>query len=74
MPMETILQIQIPKLENNVCLTGDELESMGVFPTNLQCFTYYHYVLFQKDDKRVILKPLPHNLYKVIRIYDFICA
>jgi hypothetical protein len=74
MPMETILQFPIPKLENNVCLTGDELESMGVFPTNLQCFTYYHYVLFQKDDKRVILKPLPHNLYKVIRIYDFVCA
>jgi len=74
MPMETVLQIKIPKLENNVCLTGDELESMGVFPTNLQCFTFYHYVLFQKDDKRVILKPLPHNLYKVIRIYNFICA
>ena len=74
MPMETILQLPIPKLENDVCLTGDELESMGVFPTNLQCFTYYHYVLFQKDGKRVILKPLPHNLYKVIRIYDFVCA
>lgn len=74
MPMEAILQIPIPKLENNTCLTADELESMGVFPTNLQCFTYYHYVLFQKDNKRVILKPLPHNLYKVIRIYDFIRA
>jgi hypothetical protein len=72
--METFLQIPILKLENNICLTGDELESMGVFPTNLQCFTYYHYVLFQKDNKRVILKPLPHNLYKVIRIYDFISA
>ncbi len=72
--METFLQIPIPQLENNVYLTGDELESMGVFPTNLQCFTYYHYVLFQKDDKRIILKPLPHNLYKVIRIYDFVCA
>ena len=72
--METMLHFTIPKLKTNVCLTSDELESMGVFPTNLQCFTYYHYVLFQKDNKRIILKPLPHNLYKVIRIYDFICA
>ena len=72
--METILQIQTPTLEKNICLTGDELESMGVFPTNLQCFTYYHYVLYQKDNKRIILKPLPHNLYKVIRVYDFISA
>lgn len=72
--METILQIPTIKLEKNMCLTSDELESMGVFPTNLQCFTYYHYVLYQKDNKRIILKPLPHNLYKVIRIYDFISA
>ncbi len=72
--METILQIQTQTLEKNICLSGDELESMGVFPTNLQCFTYYHYVLFQKDNKRIILKPLPHNLYKVIRVYDFISA
>ncbi len=72
--MEAILQIPVPQLENNACLTGDDLELMGVFPTNLQCFTYYHYVLFQKDNKRVILKPLPHNLYKVVRIYDFISA
>ncbi|MBN2612857.1 MAG: hypothetical protein JXB00_14975 [Bacteroidales bacterium] len=72
--METTLQIQTPKLEKNNCLSGDELESMGVFPTNLNCFSYYHYELYQKGDKRVILKPLPHNLYKVIRVYDFISA
>ncbi|MBN2214288.1 MAG: hypothetical protein JW723_08585 [Bacteroidales bacterium] len=72
--METILQSPVLKLRNNICLTGDELESLGVSPTNLQCFTYYHYVLYQKGNKRIILKPLPHDLYKVIRIYDFISA
>jgi len=68
--------VQIPtlKLKRNICLNGDELESMGIFPTNLYCFTYYHYVLYQKGNKRIILKPLPYNLFKVIRIYDFISA
>lgn len=74
MPMETILQIPVQKLEKNICLTGDELDSMGVYPTNLQCFTYYHLVLYKKDNKRVILKPLPHDLFRVVRIYDFIGA
>lgn len=72
--METILQIPTLKLEKNMCFTGDELKHLGVFPTDLQCFTYYHYVLYQKGNKRIILKPLPHDLYKVIRIYDFISA
>ena len=72
--METTLQIPVLQLEKNSCLTGDELDSMGVLPTNLQCFTYYHYVLYQKGNKRVILKPLPHNMYKVVRIYDFVSA
>ena len=72
--METILQTPTLKLEKNACFTSGELESLGVFPTNLQCFTYYHYVLYQKGNKRIILKPLPHDLYKVIRIYDFISA
>ena len=72
--METTLHFPILKLKKNTCLTGDELESMGICPTNLHCFTYYHYDLFQKDNKRIILKPLPHNIYKVIRIYDFISA
>ena len=72
--METILQTPTLQLEKNMCLTSDELTTLGVFPTNLQCFTYYHYVLYQKGNKRIILKPLPHNLFKVIRIYDFVSA
>jgi hypothetical protein len=72
--MELTVQIPALKLKRNICLSGDELESMGIFPTNLYCFTYYQYVLFQKGNKRIILKPLPHNLFKVIRIYDFISA
>jgi hypothetical protein len=72
--MEPAVQIQPIKLKKNKCLSGDELESMGIFPTNLYCFTYYHYVLYQKDNKRIILKPLTYNLFKVIRIYDFVSA
>lgn len=72
--METILQTPALKLKRNMRISGDELESMGIFPTNLHCFDYYHYVLYEREDKRIILKPLPHNLFKVVRVYDFISA
>ncbi len=72
--MEAIIQTPKIKLEKGICLSGDELKNAGIFPTNLQCFTYYHYVLYQKGNKRIILKPLPHDLFKVIRTYDFIPA
>ncbi len=72
--MEALLQTPTVKIEKNMCLSGEELQSIGIFPTNLQCFTYYRYVLYQKENKRVILKPLPHNLFKVIRTYDFMPA
>ena len=72
--MEALVQTPTLKLERDMCLTGEELQSMEVFPTNLQCFTYYQYVLYQKGNKRIILKPLPHNLFKVIRTYDFVPA
>lgn len=69
--MEAFVQTSTTTLKKDMCLSGEELQSIGVFPTNLQCFTYYHYVLYQKEDKRIILKPLPHNLFKVIRTYNF---
>ncbi len=72
--MEPGVQILTTKLKRNICLSGDELESIGVFPTNLYCFTYYRYVLYQKGNIRIILKPMPYNLFKVIRIYDFLSA
>jgi len=72
--MESTVKTTTLKLKRNTCFSGDELESMGVFPTDLQCFTFYHYVLYQKENKRIILKPLPHNLFKVIRVYEFISA
>jgi hypothetical protein len=72
--MQSTVQTPTLKLERNKCLSGNELESMGIFPTHLQCFTFYNYVLYQKENKRIILKPLPHNLFKVIRVYDFISA
>jgi len=72
--MEALVKTSTLKLEKDYCLSGEELRKIGVLPTNLQCFTYYHYVLYQKGNKRIILKPLPHNLFKVIRIYDFLPA
>jgi hypothetical protein len=72
--MEALVQTLTLKLEKDMCFTGDELKGMGIFPKNLQCFSFYHYVLYQKGNKRIILKPLPHNLFKVIRTYDFVPA
>jgi hypothetical protein len=72
--MNTLVQTPTQKLQNGSCLSGDELSTLGVTPTNLQCFTYYHYVLYEKGEQRIILKPLPHNLFKVIRSYQFIPA
>jgi hypothetical protein len=72
--METLVLTPALKLEKDMCFSSIELQNMDILPTNLQCFTYYHYVLYQRDNKRIILKPLPHNLFKIIRIYDFIPA
>ena len=74
MIMEAILQSPKVQLQKNVCFSGSELQEMGVSPTNLQCFTYYHYVLYEKGNKRIILKPLPRNNFQVIRVYDFVEA
>ena len=62
------------QLTRGKCLSSDELENLGAHPTGLQCFSYYPYVLYEKDQKRIILKPLPHNLFKVIRSYNFVPA
>jgi hypothetical protein len=72
--METILLSVKKSLQKDACFSGDELESMGIFPTNLQCFTYYNYLLYQQGNKRIILQPLPNNLFKVLRVYEFIPA
>lgn len=72
--MEAVVQAQQQKIEKDMCFTSEELHELGIFPTDLQCFTYYHYVLYQSGNKRIILKPLPHNLFKVIRMYDFLPA
>ena len=60
------------KLRKDNCLTSNELDEMGIFPTNIDCFTYSNFVLYKKGNKRIILQPLPKNIYKVIRVYDFI--
>jgi hypothetical protein len=70
--METLLLTTKKSLKKDACFSADELESLGISPTNLQCFTFFNYLLFQKGNKRIIMKPLPHYLFKVLRIYDFI--
>ncbi len=72
--METILLSVEKTLQKDARFSGDELESMGIFPTNLQCFSYYNYVLYQQGNKRIILEPLPRNMFKVLRVYEFIPA
>ena len=72
--METLVKTSNLLLEKGACLSGEQLNMYGITPTNLQCFSFYNYVLFQKGNKRIILKPLPHNLYKFIREYTFIPA
>lgn len=72
--METTLITSTFQLIKGKCFSSDELKNYGAEPTDLQCFSYYPYVLYQKDQKRIILKPLPHNLFKVIRSYNFVPA
>lgn len=72
--METLVQTTTLSLKKDVCLSEDDLNHLGIYPTNNYCFSYQHYVLYQKGNLRIILKPLPHNLYKVIRTYEFIPA
>ena len=72
--MDALVKVSGQKLEKDVCLSSDDLQNLGVFPTNLQCFTYYNYVLYQKGNKRIILKPLPYDLFMVIRTYEFLPA
>lgn len=72
--METLVKKPSELLKINKTLSEKELINLGVHPTNVDAFSYHHYVLYQKGNKRVILQPLPSNQFKVIRVYDFISA
>lgn len=72
--MEALVKTSNQQLTKGACLTHEELNIHGIKPTNLHCFSYYNYVLYERGDKRIILKPLPHNLFKFIREYTFIPA
>ena len=71
---ELVLQVagEVEKLTKDSCLTGEELNELGVYPTEIDCFSYSNYVLYKKENKRIILQPMPRDSYKVIRVYDFI--
>lgn len=69
--METFAR-DVDQLARNTRLSGEELNEMGVKPTEIDCFSYSHYVLYQKGNKRLILQPLPGNMFKLIRTYDFV--
>jgi hypothetical protein len=72
--MDTVLLTLKKSLKTNGCYSEDEFETLGVFPTNLQCFAFFNYLLYKKGNKRIIVQPLPRGLYKVLRIYNFIPA
>lgn len=72
--METLVKKSNLHLKKGACLSREELSINGIKPTNLQCFSYYNYVLYEKGESRIILKPLPHNLFKIIREYTFMPA
>lgn len=72
--METTLLSSTLLLEKEKVYSWDELTKLGIYPTNLQCFTYYPYRLYQKGEERLIIKPLPHNLFKILRTYKFLPA
>lgn len=72
--METLVKNPGKVLTKNNTLTERELINLGIHPTHVDAFSYNHYVLYQKGNKRVILQPMPANQFKVIRVYDFISA
>ena len=61
-------------IQKGQCLTEKELQLLGIKPTDVDCFQFSHFLLYAKDNKRIIVQPLPHNQYKVIRVYDYIEA
>lgn len=62
------------QLSKGQCITEAELRELGIKPTNLDCFQYSHFLLYAKGNKRIIVQPLPHNLYKIIRVYNYVEA
>ena len=65
---------QQPLVKKGQILTESQLLSYGIKATNIDCFQFSHFVLYAQSDKRIILQPLPHDQYKVIRVYDYIEA
>jgi hypothetical protein len=59
-------------LERGQCLTEAQLKELNIVPTDIDCFQFSHFVLYANKDKRIILQPLPHNQYKIIRVYDYV--
>lgn len=66
--------LSLSDVKRGQCLTEKELVDLGISPTNIDCFQFSHFLLYAKDNKRVIVQPLPHGQYKIIRIYDYIEA
>lgn len=64
----------LSEIKKGQCITEKELHDLGISPTNIDCFQYSHFMLYAKDNKRIIVQPLPHNQYKVIRMYDYVEA
>jgi len=72
--MEQILTTHKSEITSGQCIPKFALVESGIIPTGINCFEYSPYMLYQKGNKRFVLQPLPHNEYKVVRIYDFVPA
>ena len=62
----------VEKLRKNTFLSEEDLDLMGIYPTEIDCFSYSNYVLYKKGNKRIILQPMPKSNFRVIRVYDFV--
>ena len=72
--MEQVLTSTQIELEPGQCLSKYNLNELGIRPTNINCFEYNPYLLYQNGNKRYVIQPLPYEQYKLIKIYDFIPA
>jgi hypothetical protein len=66
--------LSLSDVQRGQCLTEKELKDLDIAPTNIDCFQFSHFLLYAKGDKRIIVQPLPHNQYKIIRTYDYVEA
>lgn len=72
--MEQILLSTETGIKTGQCVPKQHLSKSGITPTEIDCFEYSPYLLYQQGNRRFVLQPLPYDQYKVIKIYNFVPA